>query len=237
MGRLENIRATATWKDILQGQLLHAGLIVLLVAGALSLLVVQSSDRTFLGWNAGEWATCSIMIAVVHQILVAAVFRFELYKGLLTRIFQERALTVWGTVFLPFLVARPVTIIIVGWLDQTPISGFRSIEVLVAIPAILIAIVTMHSVIKYFTIRRAIGADHFDNEIIAMPFVKQGMFKYTSNGMYGLVFLGLWGIALAFGSWNAFVVAFFQHVYIWVHMTLTEQPDIDRIYGHSESQA
>ncbi|WP_171180114.1 methyltransferase [Ruegeria sp. HKCCD8929] len=237
MGRLETIRATATWKDIFQGQVLHVGLIVLLVSGALSLLVSDSSNRTFLSWNAQKWATCSILLAVVHQLLVAVVFRLELYKGLMTRMFGDRALTVWATVFLPLLIARPITIIIVGWLDQTPISGFRSAEVFLAIPAILVAVVTMHSVIKFFTIRRAIGADHFDNAIIAMPFVRQGMFKYTSNGMYGLVFLGLWGIALAFGSWNAFIVAFFQHVYIWVHMVLTEQPDIDRIYGSGETQA
>ncbi len=234
MGRLETIRAGATWKNIFQGQLLHFGLIVLLVPGAFSLLIANSSDRTFFGWNAQEWAVCSIVVAVAHQVLVAMVFRFELYKGLMTRMFRDRALAVWGAFFLPLLVARPITIIIVGWLDQAPITSFRSIEIFVAIPAILVAIVTMHSVIKYFTIRRAIGADHFDNEVIAMPLVKQGMFKYTPNGMYALVFLGLWGIALAFGSWNAFVVAFFQHVYIWVHMVLTEQPDIDRIYGHGK---
>ncbi len=236
MGRLETIRARATLKDILQGQLLHAGLIVLLASGALSLLAADSQDREFLDLNVRQWAYCSILLAVVHQILVAVVFRLELYKGLMTRIFGDRALAVWGGVFLPLLAARPVTILIVGWLDQTPVTGFRSIEVLVAIPMILIAIMTMHSVIKYFSIRRAIGADHFDNKVIALPPVDQGMFKYTSNAMYGLVFLGLWGIALAFGSWNAFIVAFFQHVYIWVHMVLTEQPDIDRIYGRKDQK-
>lgn len=232
MGRLETIRSNATNKDLFRGQLFHAGLIIFLVLGALSLLRQSSFGPTFLGWNAHDWAICSIFLAVIHQVMVAAVFRLELYKGLMTRMFHDRALTVWGAAFMPLLIARPLSIIIVGWLDPTPITGFRSIELLVGLALILLAISTMHSVLKYFTIRRAIGADHFDNEVIAMPFVKKGMFKYTSNGMYGLVFLGLWGIALAFGSWNALVVAFFQHVYIWVHMVVTEQPDIDRIYGH-----
>ncbi len=149
----------------------------------------------------------------------------------MTRFFQERALKVWAAIFLPFLIARPITIIIVGWLDPNPISRFRGTELFVGLALILLAVVTMHSVIKYFTIRRALGADHFDNDVIEMPLVRSGMFKYTSNAMYGFVFLGLWGIALAFGSWNALVVALFQHCYIWVHMYLTEKPDMDRIYG------
>lgn len=209
-------------------------MIVLLVAGASSLLASNPSGPTFLGWDAREWAVCSIFLAVVHQVIVAIVFRLELYKGLMTQLFHERALTYWTILFLPLLIARPISILIVGWIDPTPISGFRTLELTVGILLILLAVVTMHSVIKYFTIRRAVGADHFDDEVIAMPFVREGMFKFTSNAMYGFVFLGLWGIALAFGSWNALVVAFFQHVYIWVHMILTEQPDMNRIYGEEK---
>ncbi len=231
MGRLDTIRASATYKDIFKGQLLHLGLIILMVFGASSLLMQSSPDRTFLGWNSQDWAMCSIVLAVVHQVIVAIVFRFELYKGLMTRVFQHRAMKVWAVIFLPLLIARPITIIIVGWTDTNPITEFQWIERLVGTLLILLAVVTMHSVIKYFTIRRALGADHFDNDVIAMPLVAEGMFKYTSNGMYGVVFLGLWGIALVFGSWNALIVAFFQYTYIWVHMYLTEQPDMDRIYG------
>ena len=230
MGRLETIRANATFKDIIQGQLLHIGLIILMVFGAFALLMPSFSDPTFLGWDTQDWAVCSIILAVILQIIVAIVFRFELYKGLMTRIFRDQAMKVWAVIFLPLLVARPITIIITGWLDPNSITRFRSIEVIVGIALIVLAIATMHSVVKYFTIRRALGADHFDNDVIAMPLVTKGMFKYTSNGMYGIVFLGLWGIALSFGSWNALVVALFQHAYIWVHMYLTEKPDMDRIY-------
>ena len=64
-----------------------------------------------------------------------------------------------------------------------------------------------------------------------MPLVNKGIFRYTKNGMYGVVFLGLWGIALLFGSWNALALALFQHAYIWVHMYCTEAPDMRFIYG------
>ncbi|MEP2029190.1 MAG: methyltransferase [Paracoccaceae bacterium] len=231
MSRLEFIRLKATYRDIFQGQFLHVGLVILLVLGALSLLPLNTSGAMFLAWTARDWAICSIYLAVIHQVIVAIVFRLELYKGFMTRLFGDQALKIWGLIFLPLLIARPLTITIVGWLDSTPISGARNLEIAVGTAFILCAVLTMHSVIKYFTLRRAIGADHFDDEVIAMPFVKEGVFRYTSNAMYGFAFLGLWGIALVFGSWDALVVAFFQHVYIWVHLILTEQPDIDRIYG------
>ncbi len=231
MGRLETIRENATLKDIIQGQLLHAGLIVLLVPGAFSLLSPSNEGSRFLGWDSADWAVVSIILAVIHQVVVAIVFRFELYRGLMTHLFGENAMSVWAAVFLPFLIARPVTIIAVGWLDPNPVTSFRVVELVVGGGLIALAAVTMHSVIKHFTIRRALGADHFDNDVVAMPLVTEGMFKYTPNGMYGIVFLGLWGIALAFGSWNALVVALFQHTYIWVHMYLTEQPDMNAIYS------
>jgi len=76
----------------------------------------------------------------------------------------------------------------------------------------------MHSVLVYFTIPRALGGDHFRDSYAAMPMVDQGAFRYTANAMYGIVFPGLWGIASLFGSWNALVVALFQHAYICGHM-------------------
>lgn len=68
-------------------------------------------------------------------------------------------------------------------------------------------------------------------DIRALPKVKGGAFDHTDNGMYGVAFLGLWGFALLFGSWNALVVAAFQHACIWVHMYCTEAPDMRRMHG------
>ena len=80
----------------------------------------------------------------------------------------------------------------------------------------------MHSVFRYFTIPRALGGDHFHDQYLNLPLVDQGAFKYSSNAMYSFVFLGMWGIALLTGSWNALVLALFNHAYIWVHMYCTE---------------
>jgi hypothetical protein len=98
------------------------------------------------------------------------------------------------------------------------------------------ALWTMHSVKKYFGFARALGGDHFFERYRAMPMVREGAFKYSSNAMYSFVFIGLWGIALLLGSQAALAVVLFQHAYIWVHWYCTEQPDGVVLYGQSPDE-
>jgi protein-S-isoprenylcysteine O-methyltransferase Ste14 len=132
---------------------------------------------------------------------------------------------------MPLLAVRPLTLILAGWADTVPITGHRGVEVALGLALLAPAVWGLYSTLRYFTLRRAFGGDHFREEIRALPKVTGGVFTYTDNGMYGVVFLGLWGFALLFGSWNALVVALFQHAYIWVHMYCTEAPDLRRMYG------
>ena len=94
-----------------------------------------------------------------------------------------------------------------------------------------LVIYLFYSVKKYFTIERAYGIDHFDKHY-SVPYVKQGIFKYTDNGMYvfGLMILYLPGLLLL--SEAAILAAAFNHVYIWVHYYFTERPDMLKIYGN-----
>jgi len=164
---------------------------------------------------------------------VAVVFRLQLHRNLMTRLFGQADMVVWGALFFPLLIARPLTIIAVGMADTTPIfvegTALQMLGALLLIPAIW----AMHSTAVYFTFPRALGGDHFRDHYAEMPLVQKGAFKYTSNAMYGVVFLGLWGIAFLFNSWNALIVALFQHAYIWVHMYCTENPDMRWIYRKS----
>ena len=233
MNRLDDIRAQSTWKDLIEGQPQHLGFAILLSAGAISLLVSPQDSPHILGLNSVGWAKVSIALAVIHQIIVALVFRLQLHRNLLSRWLGDRDITVWRLVFIPLLIARPLTLIMTAWTDTTAITEFRLIEILFGILLLGLAIWALHSVLVHFTIRRALGGDHFRDEIAALPLVNKGVFKYTSNGMYGVAFLGLWGIALVSGSWNALVLALFQHCYIWVHMYCTEGPDMRWIYGSS----
>jgi hypothetical protein len=65
----------------------------------------------------------------------------------------------------------------------------------------------------------------------AAPALGEGAFAWTSNAMYALVFLGLWGSVLLTGSLAALAAALFQHAYIWLHYYCTEAPDMALIYG------
>lgn len=231
MSKLAEIREQSGWKDLIEGQLQHLAIAALMALGAISLLTDPLNAPRFLFLSSYDWAILSIGLAITHQIIVALGFRLQLYRNLLTRLFGERDMHIWAVLFMPLLAVRPITLIIIGWLDTTPITSMRIPEMVIGFGLIAVALWAMHSVLFYFTLRRALGGDHFRDEIAAMPLVDKGAFKYTNNAMYGVVFLGLWGIALAFGSWNALVVALFQHGYIWVHMYCTEAPDMRRIYG------
>ena len=231
MAKLEDIRARSTWAQVFEGQPQHLAIAVLMTLGAVSLLTPDQDAPRLLGLTARGWAVASITLAILHQIIVAVVFRLQLHRNMMTGLFGDRDMKVWGMIFMPLLVLRPLSIIMVGWADATPITGFRNPEIVVGIALLGAAIWAMYSVLMYFTIPRALGGDHFRNHYAAMPLVRKGAFRFTSNAMYGVAFLGLWGIALLFGSWNAFVVALFQHAYIWVHMYCTEAPDMARIYA------
>jgi protein-S-isoprenylcysteine O-methyltransferase Ste14 len=229
MATLDSIRAKSTWAQILEGQPQHAMLAVLLTFGALSLL--QPGGAALLGFTAASWARLGIALALLHQVIVALVFRLQLHRALLTRLFGKRDMAVWSAIFLPLLAARPLTLILTGWADDTPITGARLPEILLGLALLAPAIWAMHSTLVHFTLPRALGGDHFREDIRELPKVSKGVFRYTDNGMYGVVFLGLWGIAFLFGSWNALVLALFQHAYIWVHMYTTEAPDMRRLYS------
>ena len=85
---------------------------------------------------------------------------------------------------------------------------------------------------------RAFGIDHFQPGTIGNEsFVKRGIFKYTSNGMYVYGFLILWIPGILFQSEAALIVALFNHIYIWVHYYYTELPDIKIIYADPKNES
>jgi hypothetical protein len=200
MSKLENIRAISTWRDLFEGQLQHLAIVFLMTLGAISLLTNPNDAPRLLQLTSYDWAIVSIALALIHQIIVALVFRAQLHHKALTRMFKKNDMPIWAAIFMPLLVARPLGLIMVGWADTTSISGQRVLEIVSGVALLIIAIWAMHSVLVYFTLPRALGGDHFRDDYAAMPLVREGAFKYTTNAMYGVVFLGLWGIALAFGS-------------------------------------
>ena len=126
---------------------------------------------------------------------------------------------------------RFISLVALAWMDKGSLNLLlvpqAIITVLLAVPGLY----AMYSVQRYFGMARASGADHFDPKYRDLPLVKEGIFRFTSNGMYIYAFLLFWAIATCFNSAASLIVAAFSHAYIWVHFYATEKPDMDFLYG------
>ena len=228
MRSLDQIRTETPKTEIFRGQIQHAMIAALLTAGACTLL--RDNGGSFLGVSTLCWSYITIAVGLFHQSMVAVVFRLQLHFNIMVRLLGDNALKVWAFLFLPFLAGRPILLVFVGIADYGSLGGERNVQLIAGALLFLLVPWTMHSVLKYFTLNRALGGDHFYDEYLNMPMVNQGAFKYSGNAMYTFVFSGMWGIGLLLGSWNALVLALFYHAYIWVHMYCTEEPDMRILY-------
>ncbi|MDJ0757502.1 MAG: methyltransferase [Ardenticatenaceae bacterium] len=218
-------------KYLFEGQFQHLILLACLLPGAIYLADPTLGDGSFWGIADRTWFFGGLAVVVLHQIIGWFVFRFQLVYALFTRFFGERDLLVWGIIFLPFLIFRPLFTIVVGLSDFGSIGNYRWLQIILGIFLLIPAVYTGWSIERYFGVKRALGADHFREEYGKMPLVRKGAFKYSSNAMYTYAFLLMWAIALLTGSRAALALALFQHAYIWVHMYCTEAPDMRLIYG------
>ena len=190
-------------------------------------------DGAFWGLSTSSWFCLAIVIPIIHQIYVWLVWRLELYQKLFTKHYGLIiAFKFYAIGFSLLFISRLITIIILAYSNKETLHINPMLSYALALVITPPVIYLFYSVKKYFTIERAYGIDHFD-ENYNEPYVKKGIFKYTDNGMYifGLMILYLPG--LLFLSEAALLVALFNHVYIWVHYFFTEKPDMVAIYGNA----
>ena len=213
-----------------QGYHLMAGFVlgggVWLAAGTLDL------SGSFLGLSARAWLALAVILPMIHQLYVVLLWRGELHYLWLSNALGEKAFQVWAAGFMILFLTRPVTILFLGIADRgsLPIPLWLNIPLVVACS--LICLYMAYSFVKYFGAKRALGMDHFQPDLYReQPFVREGIFKWSSNAMYTYAFLGLWLIGLLFQSRIALLGALFNHLFIWAHYYFTELPDMDAIYG------
>jgi protein-S-isoprenylcysteine O-methyltransferase Ste14 len=214
-----------------RGQAIHALYLAALLPAAAALAAPALDAGDWLGLSVRTWFWLCVGGAVVHQVVVWAVWRGQLCFLAFTRAFGERDLMVWAAVFFPFLVSRPLLVAAVAAADPGSLALPRWLSASLGAALLVPALYTLVSVERYFGPRRASGADHFRRRFRELPIVRQGAFAWTDNAMYVLAFLGLWSIALLAGSHTALVAVLFQHAYIQVHWIATERPDMQLLYG------
>ncbi len=219
---------------ILNNQLLH--LLSLLFLLIIVNFLIKNDENILYGtlWtiNTELWLYLSIIFAIAHQVYVLICWRYELFYNGLSQIFKKNAFKFYKIGFTILILLRPILIIILSISNSMTIKIGNNLSYLICIIFLILGVYGQYSVFKYFGINNAFGYDHFDPEKYKnKPFVKKGIFKYTSNGMYKYVFLLLWIPGFFFQSKAALLAALFQHIYIWVHYYSTELPDMKFIYG------
>ena len=216
---------------VIEGQLQHLMLLAALLPGAVYLARPALDGSTWLGIPDTTWFYSVIFIVVIHQIVGWFVFRTQLVFALFSRLFGKYDMLVWGSIFFPLMLLRPLLTLALGLADSGSLEPLRGLQIVLGVILLVPAIYTGWSVARFFGVPRALGGDHFRQKYREMPLVRGGAFKYSSNAMYAFAFLLFWAIALLKGSRAALAVALFQHAYIWVHMYCTEDPDMSVIYA------
>lgn len=170
----------------------------------------------------------AVAFPIVHQVYVWLAWRLELQSSATSSTIGFHAYVV---LFFVLFGGRFVSLFALAWLDRGSL-GLPALARFATTGLMTLAgVYAMYSVMRFFGLKRASGADHFDPAYRGMPFVTGGIFRYTSNGMYVYAFLMFWAIAVGFDSAAALVVAAFSHAYIWVHFYATEKPDMDYLYA------
>ncbi len=216
---------------VFEGQFQHLLLLAGLLPGAWYLASPALNGTAWLGVADTSWFSALIWIAVIHQIVGWFVLRTQLVFSLFSRLFGKYDLVVWGMLFFPLFLLRPLLTLGLGIADSGSLGPLRGLQIIVGILLLVPVVYTGWSIGKYFGIPRALGGDHFRQHYREMPLVKSGAFRFSSNAMYTFAFLLFWAIALFTGSRSALAAALFQHAYIWVHMYCTEEPDMRIMYG------
>jgi hypothetical protein len=219
------------FKLVFERQIWHYLFLAALLVG---IYVASRADRFFYGQLFGvgssDWFTLAIFSAILHQVYVWFCWRTQLHYSLLTRVFGERGFTYHS---IGFFVLGFIRTFLVYALAVSNRGSFHANQMLLNLTAVIITVplvYLLYSVKKYFTVTRALGIDHFDESYRNKPFVREGIFRFTSNSMYTFGFLILWIPGLVFSSEAALTAALFNHLYIWVHYYTLEKPDIKRIY-------
>ncbi|MGI9524983.1 MAG: methyltransferase [Hyphomicrobiaceae bacterium] len=212
--------------DLWSGQILHFACLAVLLAALALVWTTLGQPFSFAFWTAAAFP-------ILHQIFVWLTWRLELRTSVVSKTIGFEGYLV---AFFVLFAGRFVALAVLGWLDRGSLNLSPVAQVVITTVLALPGLYAMYSVQRYFGMARAAGADHFEERYRSMPLVNEGIFRFTSNGMYLYAFFLFWAIAVGFNSLAALVVAAFSHAYIWVHFFATEKPDMEFLYASKKAE-
>jgi hypothetical protein len=217
----------------------HFATLLLLLLGIYAIRAAPGVlDGQLWGIRTATWLILALAAPIAHQIYTWLMWRTQLETEWVTRRFPHNGFKVYQIIFVLVMLSRVVAIVLLaisnrGTLPISPLMRYGLGLLLTLLFGYLI-----YSVLRYFSIARAAGGDHFIPAYRDMPLVNKGIYRFTGNAMYTVGFLIVWIPGVVFASKAALIVALFSHIYIWIHYYCTEKPDMDFIYGaKSESTA
>ncbi|MBU1239557.1 hypothetical protein KKF84_22155 [Myxococcota bacterium] len=220
-------------KSIFKYQLYYF-MVTLIALGILALYgrnIAPHLEGSCCGLSARWWFWAAVAVPIIHQYYVWFVWRIELFSGFFSRLMGMRvAFVLYSVGFTLLFLGRLLVLSLLALATRNTLGWPPWLSLAAGVIIIPPVGYMIYSVKRYFTLSRAYGIDHFDKEY-NVPFVKGGLFKYTSNGMYTVGLLFLYLPAFFGRSEAALTVALFNHLYIWVHYYFTERPDMKTIYG------
>ena len=207
--------------DLWSGQVLHFVCLAILLSAVSLAWTTLGRPFPIAFWIA-------VAFPVLHQVFVWFTWRLELRSSAISKTIGFGG---YLAAFFTLFGGRFISLAALAWLDRGSLNLDPVVQAVITTRLALPGLYAMYSVQRYFGIARAAGADHFEERYRNMPLVNEGIFRFTSNGMYLYAFLLFWAIAIGFNSMAALVVAAFSHAYIWVHYFATEKPDMDFLYA------
>jgi protein-S-isoprenylcysteine O-methyltransferase Ste14 len=218
---------------VFEKQLWHYLLLPVLLTG---LVIISSTEGflrgDFLNVSTRTWFLLAAAIPILHQFYVWFCWRTQLHYSLITRLFGRAGFVIYSIIFLIFLISRLTLLLFLAISNKNSLDANPILLYGLSIVFWSLGLYVFYSIQKYFTLRRAMGVDHFDPSYRGAGLVRKGVFKYTPNAMYTVGLLFLWIPGLLFSSKAALAVVLFSHIYIWIHYYCTEKPDMKRIYGY-----
>ncbi len=222
---MNDVPETSPPPGLWKGQLLHFGSLIALLTFVT--LAWYSLSKPF------PWAFWfAVAFPVLHQVWVWLAWRLELRSSSISRSIGFRG---YLAAFFLLFTGRFVSLAWLALPDQGSLNLSSTPLAVLTFSLLLPGLYAMYSVRRYFGMSRAACGDHFDRNFREMPLVKEGIFRFTNNGLYIYAFLLFWAISIGFNSLAALVVAAFSHAYIWVHFYATEKPDMEHLYGSASS--